>query len=571
MQEYGAEYGSNARVHKLIASKGSMMSNCLKDKYEGHFAIDEQKSSRDENQDSHSDQKDSCFEDSIVFAKKKRSTIGATHLQAVLQASIQPIVKDLLKPQLIQKPFNDEITPTPSINFFSRERRSIPETPTQFKIDFHRNNFFDLMLSQRKQSKESKDSNSTPARSHRGADEIQVIIFGSEIGHPKDDDGKVDYIKQPTDDCQLNQTQKDSCGIRKPSGNRHRSESEPWTLNKLEFINQCGSDSKQIHKCKDDRNLDKSSQECLSPEVLVSDSADRSKFKTELISKINSFKSRLPQLPDLTLFLQPSAPVHAFAANSYKGLTRESNEDRIVAHFNIKAECKDSKNDLSSKATGYHLISLFDGHSGVDCVEFLAKFLHQKLIEELLHSGISHPAFGRIYDQLDKNYLDHEKLSSKNYSGSCACTLIILERRLVVLNVGDSRCILSMKGGQEVMSMTNDHKPDRISELIRIFKNGGIVSRVFRNIKSGRSEVFSASSMEEFKKLESSETRKSFVPSGPWRVSPMKISVSRAFGDRGAKDRSVGGQPGVITSKPEISEHQLENCDFALLACKLIS
>lgn len=558
-QKYEAEYGSNWPVYKSFASHKSVMSNCFKNKYEEHFAIYEQKSSKDQNQGSRSDQKDLSFEDSLIFYNKKRSTISATKLHPAPQPPAQSPDKDHSKPLLAQKPFKEDVNQVPSVNFFSEDRRTNPELSLLFKIDFHRNNFFDLMNSQRKNSKESKDSNAKQlAVGTRGANEIRVTVLEPSSEKAR---GENDGLGQA-----IQLTNK----FTKP-GEHHRSDSEPWMFSKNDFIRQCGFDIAEQEECPNDSKLNKDSHEFLSREMADSNVTYGLKYRKELISKINSFKSQLPQLPDLAFISQASAPIDCFAANSYKGLTREANEDRIVAHFNVTSAPSDSNRFEPFNRRQYHLVSLFDGHAGIDCAEYLAGHLHPRLMDDLIQNGISHIALGKIFDQIDRSYLDFEKSSCKNYSGSCACTMIVSEKKLVVLNVGDSRCVLSIKGGKQVISMTNDHKPDRISELSRIFKNGGFVSRVYTHNKTGKSEVFSASSIEEFKQIESSKAVENFVASGPWRIAPMKISVSRAFGDRGAKDPAIGGHPGIIISKPEISEHKLENCDFALLACELIS
>lgn len=45
--------------------------------------------------------------------------------------------------------------------------------------------------------------------------------------------------------------------------------------------------------------------------------------------------------------------------------------------------------------------------------------------------------------------------------------------------------------------------------------------------------------------------------SGPMRVLPGRLSVSRTFGDIEAKLRKFGGIPGVIVADPDIKEFRL--------------
>ena len=54
------------------------------------------------------------------------------------------------------------------------------------------------------------------------------------------------------------------------------------------------------------------------------------------------------------------------------------------------------------------------------------------------------------------------------FSGSCACSLMVLNNSLLVVNVGDSRAILSLNRGEEVKDISKDHKPSNINEFSRI-------------------------------------------------------------------------------------------------------
>jgi protein phosphatase 2C family protein 2/3 len=60
-------------------------------------------------------------------------------------------------------------------------------------------------------------------------------------------------------------------------------------------------------------------------------------------------------------------------------------------------------------------------------------------------------------------------------SGSCAVVALIVEQRVFVVNVGDSRAFLSADGGNFCLSLSNDHKPDEVDEHRRIVQNGGKV------------------------------------------------------------------------------------------------
>lgn len=62
-------------------------------------------------------------------------------------------------------------------------------------------------------------------------------------------------------------------------------------------------------------------------------------------------------------------------------------------------------------------------------------------------------------------------------SGSCAICVIIINDLAYVVNVGDSRCIMSMDSGSQTAVCSRDHKPDCELERKRIHTAGGKVYR----------------------------------------------------------------------------------------------
>ena len=56
--------------------------------------------------------------------------------------------------------------------------------------------------------------------------------------------------------------------------------------------------------------------------------------------------------------------------------------------------------------------------------------------------------------------------------------------------------------------------------------------------------------------------------SGPYRVFPGRLSVSRTFGDIEAKRRKYGGNPNVVVASPDIVSFKVEETyDFIVLGC----
>lgn len=135
-------------------------------------------------------------------------------------------------------------------------------------------------------------------------------------------------------------------------------------------------------------------------------------------------------------------------------------------------------------------------------------------------------------------------------AGSCGLFAFVLEKKIYVGNVGDSRAIFSKQCGKIRDKITLDHKPDDPSEAERIKRHGGQVYRTAAPKIDGESDPAMADI-----KL-------------PWRVLPGRLSVSRTFGDITAKYKDLEGIPGVISAEPDIFELKIDDdLDFVILAC----
>ncbi|CAI4037361.1 hypothetical protein SMKI_02G2350 [Saccharomyces mikatae IFO 1815] len=160
-----------------------------------------------------------------------------------------------------------------------------------------------------------------------------------------------------------------------------------------------------------------------------------------------------------------------------------------------------------------NVFAVFDGHGGDDCSKFLSGGRHHRdgngssngngennagLIKWIAYSFENHhytssmkndsTKFKRSFNTLeglvsqilkDAFILQDEELYRHFSNSSCGSTAVVAciinEESLYVANCGDSRCILSSKANG-IKTMSFDHKPQHIGELIRINDNGGTVS-----------------------------------------------------------------------------------------------
>lgn len=176
------------------------------------------------------------------------------------------------------------------------------------------------------------------------------------------------------------------------------------------------------------------------------------------------------------------------------------------------------------QGSGYY--SIFDGHGGYKCAEWMA---------DSLHNFINKTSFWKqekIADAIKQGFLDAEKafleraISLRDPTGTCAITAIFYEktRALYVGNVGDSRAVLCRAG--QALEMSRDHNPDEAQEFRRVSAKGG-------KVVNGRVNGL--------------------------------LAVSRSLGD---KELKIGKLKGPVIPHPEVFQTQLTTEDeFLLIAC----
>ena len=244
--------------------------------------------------------------------------------------------------------------------------------------------------------------------------------------------------------------------------------------------------------------------------------------------------------------------VKSYGVNTYQGIVRNYNEDRVSIIINMNKP----KNYLK-KWPKISFFGIYDGHGGEGCAEYLRDNLHKLICEndlfpdnipEAIKLGISKAE----YDFLNNYALSPNKEEILDKSGSCAIIIIIVDTLIYIANVGDSRCLLSMDDGKKFVVVTKDHKPNSPNEIMRIKNNGG-------NIYQSQTII---------NNLENSFLNGKILI-GPYRVIPGRLSVSRTIGDAESKIEKFGGNPHVVIPEPDVFFYDLkkDNLDFFILGC----
>ena len=294
--------------------------------------------------------------------------------------------------------------------------------------------------------------------------------------------------------------------------------------------------------------------------------------KKSIVTTLLSLDQNLPKLSPAHISIQKSGLIEAVVANSYKAIGKSTNDARYSISLNAQSKFQNRVNSISNKESdSASLVSIFNGFGGPECADYLANYLHIHYFDDLDCDGLLIQSARRIFADIDSEILGRCKYGPGDSSGASALSLYFTGNSLISINLGDSRCVLSSESGKKVADLSNDHRPDRLSEFNRIIENGLHLERVTLNSKTGEVETHLIRKFQEVKNLNSLEKNHSQGNFGRWRIFPSGASVARCFGLKLAKDPKIGGCPGVISTEPEVLDFELENADFAILASDLIS
>jgi serine/threonine protein phosphatase PrpC len=289
----------------------------------------------------------------------------------------------------------------------------------------------------------------------------------------------------------------------------------------------------------------------------------------ELALRLENMPDKYPKILNSFLRFDVAPAIYCIGYNSHQGYVRDYNEDRISVVFSDKLQ----QNPRISRfypdpPVTFGMYSIFDGHNGFECADFLKANLHNLLLEQAFSTRKDFETrIKKLYDEVEGLYKTYSIRNKKSFSGSCSITVVQFNDKLVVINVGDSRAIMSSQGGFEVMELSVDHKPECPDEFKRVIGAGGFVYRSVWSwiAKKGRDELVTR--FEQIATYENATKQERLVEVGPWRANAGGLSVSRTFGDFEAKYRELGGTPGVIVCEPDIFELDIKGADFIVIGC----
>ncbi|EGV61703.1 Protein phosphatase 2C 4 [Yamadazyma tenuis] len=143
-----------------------------------------------------------------------------------------------------------------------------------------------------------------------------------------------------------------------------------------------------------------------------------------------------------------------------------------------RASMEDAHSVKVNEDESLGLFAVFDGHGGREVADIISETLPKMLftkLNQMVKRGAELKEYMRfIKDSFFKVDSDLPPESSANCGTTAIVVMIIEKKYIIVANTGDSRAILSLRGGA-CKTLSFDHKPSNMGERVRIENSGGYV------------------------------------------------------------------------------------------------
>ena len=277
----------------------------------------------------------------------------------------------------------------------------------------------------------------------------------------------------------------------------------------------------------------------------------------------NAFSKEYPNYPQCCICQKPLGLVKSCAYNTYKGIIKERNEDKVIVVSPIPKPQK-SKIRTWPKMSFF---GIFDGHGGESCSEYLKNNFLNILLDNKNFPYDIKLSLTETFSKLEDDFINQNKgKEDMDKSGSCALVCIMTDNKIFMANLGDSRAIMSLNGGNKVKQLTVDHKPNNVKEYERIIKNGGkvYVDDDYQEDDQGKYDKDKLKYILNKNDFEKYARQEDII----FRHYPSDLAIMRSIGDLKAKLKEYGGLPGNIIAVPEIFAYDYSTSnDFIVMGC----
>jgi protein phosphatase 2C family protein 2/3 len=255
----------------------------------------------------------------------------------------------------------------------------------------------------------------------------------------------------------------------------------------------------------------------------------------------------------------------SYAYNSYKGIVKNYNEDRVI----VVSQIQKPQKTIHRTWPKMSYFAVFDGHGGESCSEYLKNNFLDYLIENKNFPHDIKTSITETFDKLEDEFYEKNKQKPKDQidnSGSCALVAIMTENKIYIGNIGDSRAIMSLNNGTKVKQLTIDHKPNNLKEFERITKNGGkvYIDEDIKEDENGKLDESKLNFITEKNDFNKYKCQKEVI----FRHFPSHLAVVRSIGDIKVKKPEYGALKGNIIHTPEVFVYDYSpSYDFMVMGC----
>ena len=134
--------------------------------------------------------------------------------------------------------------------------------------------------------------------------------------------------------------------------------------------------------------------------------------------------------------------IKSYAVNSYQGLNRLYNEDKVSIILSIS-----KPKNFKGIWPNCSFISLYDGDGGSRCCDFLRDQLHHYIIKNPHFPQDPEKALTTGFDKANLYFIEHISTVENNSSISSALVLLMINDNLFIANCGFSKAIASINWG----------------------------------------------------------------------------------------------------------------------------
>ena len=200
--------------------------------------------------------------------------------------------------------------------------------------------------------------------------------------------------------------------------------------------------------------------------------------QNEEIHPLDAFLDSVQEIPNNETSNDSFDIISAFGCNSYNGLVRHYNEDKIKIIIDVNNNTQIfnfPSNNLNNLKVSY--FAIFDGHGGDKCCEFLKNNFHYYIFRSQYFPSNILQAIYEAFKNCEKDFTNFAYKNNKlnDRSGSCAIIALIINTTCYLINLGDSRALYSCDSGKQLYQISRDQKPEDPKEKERIIQNGGSI------------------------------------------------------------------------------------------------